>query len=137
MPGNDTEYKAHRTYLPTKWKATNIPAGQTTGVEMDIPDQTRNDFVLARKASLISIGILLSEAVTDGLIRFELTKDGVDTGKTVDMTSSSGTEAIWELKPGELVGDKGAKIGFKCGSSAALLPDGTIEAVLYPEVQWA
>ena len=123
--------------LPGFWKKTNIPAGQATGVAMDIVGKTNNYFVFQRKGSLVAVVIELTAAVTANFIRFEITKNGSATGKTFDMTSTEDTEAIWEFEPGVLVGNKGDKLGFLWGSHASLTPDGTIEAVIYPEVQWA
>ncbi len=136
MPGNTTIYKVPRTYLPAFWQKIGVTAGQATGVAMGITNITRTEIPLARKGSIVSVGITVTSAVTAGLIRFELTKNETPTGKTFDMTSSSGLEQIWEFDPGALVGDKGDDLGVLWGSSGALLPTGTIEAVLYFEVQW-
>ncbi len=136
MPGNTTIYKVPRTYLPGFWKKVGVTANQATGLAMEIPGITKTALPFARRGSVVSVGVTLTAVVTAGLIRFELTKNGTPTGETFDMTSSSGTEQIWEFDPGVLVGEKGDELGILWGSSAALLPTGTIEAVLYFEVQW-
>jgi hypothetical protein len=94
-----------------------------------------NEMALPRKTSLLTLAIILSAAPTAGLIRFEITKNGVDTGKTFDMDMTTGTRQMWEFKPGELTGVKGDRIGVKWGSSAALLPSGSIDGVVLAEVQ--
>ena len=132
-----TRYQDPRTYLPAVWQKVGVTADQTAGVAMTIPSISKVDLPFARKGSVVSVGITLTDAVTAGFIRFELTKDGTPTGKTFDMDSASGLHSIWEFPPGDLVGLKGEEIGILWGSNAALLPTGTIEAVLYVEVQWA
>lgn len=136
MPGNDTRVRSDRVFPPAFWKVVGATAGQTTGVDMDIAGITRNVFTLPRDASLMSVGVVLTQAVTAGFLRFEITKNGSPTGKTKDIDSSSGLKQIWEFKAGELTGDKGDDIGFQWGSNAGLLPTGTIEAVLYIELQF-
>lgn len=136
MPGNTTSYTSSRTFLPAIWKKTGITAGQTTGLPMPIVGITRDELPFPRRASIVSVGIVLTAVVTAGLIRFELTKNGSATGRTLDMDSTSGTKQIWEIDPGLLVGDKGDELGVLWGSSAGLLPDGTIEAGIYFEIQW-
>ena len=136
MPGNDTVVKSPRGYLPAFWKKVGVTAGQTAGVAMAIAGISKVEIPLARKGSLVSIGVTLTEAVTAGLIRFEVTKNGTATGQTFDMDASSGLKQIWEFDPGVLVGNKGDELGFVWGSSGSLAPSGTIEAVLYAEMQW-
>jgi hypothetical protein len=136
MPGNDTRVRSDRVFPPAFWKKVGVAAGQTTGVNMDIAGIARNVFTLPRPASLMSVGVVLTAPVTAGLIRFEITKNGTPTGKTFDMDSTTGAKQIWEFKAGELTGDKGDDLGFQWGSSGTLQPDGTIEAVLYVELQF-
>jgi hypothetical protein len=119
------------------WKKAGVTAGQGTGVPMTIPGISKVEIPMARRCSIVSVAITLTTAVTAGLIRFELTKNGVATGHQFDMTSTEGTKQLWEFEPGKLVGDKGDELGVLWGSSGTLTPDGTIEAVLYFEVQWA
>jgi len=135
MPGNETVIKSPRAFLPTSWFAVNLTAGETTGVEMSMTGLPFTAIPLPSQCSLVAVGIVLSAPVTVGLIRFELTKNGVGTGKTVDVNSTTGVKRIWEFKPGELVGDKGDEIGVKWGSSGSLLPSGSIDAVVFLEVQ--
>jgi hypothetical protein len=136
MPGNATSYRSARVFLPAFWRKTGIAAGQSTGLPMGIVGITKDTLPLVRKASIVSVGITLTTPVTAGLIRFELTKNGVGTGITKDITLADGTRKIWELDPGQLVGNKNDEVGFLWGSSGSLTPDGTIEAVIYVEVQW-
>ena len=136
MPGNETKVRSDRVFPPAFWKKTGVTSGQSTGVDMDIPGIQRQVFTLPRDASLMSVGVTLTAPVTAGLIRFEITKNGSPTGKTFDMTDASGVKSIWEFKAGELTGDKGDDIGFQWGSSGTLAPSGTIEAVLYVELQF-
>jgi hypothetical protein len=137
MPGNTTINVMQRAYLPAMWRQVDIAAGQATGLAMSIPGISKVEIPMARKCSIVSVAITLSESITAGLIRFELTKNSVATGKQFDMTSAHGTKHIWEFEPGDLVGDKGNELGMLWGSSGSLTPDGSIEAVLYIEVQWA
>lgn len=122
--------------MPSFWKVTGITAGQTTGVPISVIGITRDSIPMARHASVVSVGCLLSEAITNGLIRIEATRNGIDTGRTFDLTGSSGTKAIWELTPGGNVLTKGQELGFKWGSSGTLTPSGTIELTIFVEIQW-
>jgi hypothetical protein len=137
MPGNDTVVKSPRLLLPTTWVKTGFTAGQSVGVAMQLAGLPSSlvELPLPRAASLVMVGIVLSGPVAAGLIRFELTKNGIATGKTVDMDSTSGTKQMWELKPGELIGDKGDEIGILWGSSGSLAPSGSIDGALFLEVQ--
>lgn len=136
MPGNQTSYRSLRVPLPGFWKQAGVTSGQGTGLPMGIVGISKETLPLARKASIVAVGLTLTTPVTAGLIRFEITKNGVGTGITKDMTLAEGTRKIWEIDPGKLVFEKGDEIGFLWGSSASLTPSGTIEAVLYVEVQW-
>lgn len=134
MAGNTTAYISNRCFLPSFWKATGVTSGQTTGVAMNLIGITRDGMPLARKASIVSVGVMLSEAVTAGFIRLQATLNGADTAKTFDMTGP--TKAIWEFDPGEIVLSKSDEIGFKWGSSGTLAPSGSIEVTCFVEVQW-
>jgi len=137
MPGNETQSKSVKAYLPAVWSKTGFTAGQTVGVAMAIAGfpAAITAIPVPRRTSLLSVAVLLSAAVTGGLIRFEITKNGVATGKTFDMTSASGTRKLWEFEPGTLVANKGDEIGILWGSSVGLTPSGTISGVLFCEVQ--
>ena len=136
MPGNDTKIRSDRVYPPAFWKKVGVTAGQSVGETMSIVGITRTGFTLARAASLMTVGVVLTAPVTAGFMRFEITKNGTPTGKTFDMDDSTGVKQIWEFKAGELTGGKGDDIGFQWGSSGSLAPSGTIEAVLYVELQF-
>ncbi len=137
MPGNATKYTGARAYLPVVWSVTGIAANVVApGQVMSLNGLPFNEFPLARDGSIVSVGIKISAAVTAGLIRFELTKGGVLTAEQFDMDSSSGLKSIWEFEPGELTFAKADEVGINAGSSAALLPAGTIDAILGIEVQW-
>ena len=137
MPGNDTIEKSAKTFLPVFWTKTGFDSGQSTGVPMGISGFPSSivEFALPRKTSLRTVGIMLSQAVTAGFIRFELTKNGSPTGKTVDVDVVAGSRKMWTFDPGELVGDAGDEVGILWGSSASLLPSGTIDGALFLEVQ--
>ena len=134
MPGNETEYKTPRNYLPVFWWKENIPAGGA-GVPMTINNLPFEGFPFAKKASLVTLGIVLSEPVTAGLIRFEITKNGNPTGQTFDMDDSTGRKELWEFDPGKLVGNKGDELGILWGSNGSLAPADVIEAAIFVEVQ--
>jgi hypothetical protein len=136
MPGNDTLVRSDRVFPPTIWKAEGITAGQSAGQDMVIPGISSKVFVLPRRASLMSVLIVLTAPVTAGFIRLQVMRDGVPTAATFDMTSASGVKQIWEFDAGKLVGAKGAELGFQWGSSGTLAPSGTIEAVAYVELQF-
>jgi hypothetical protein len=137
MPGNETIDQSRRVFLPAEWRAASIPAGQATPIALAIPGFTAIDAMpLAERATLRSVGIVLSQPVTAGLIRFQLTRDGALVGPTFDMTSASGDKAQWTFKPGELVGAKGAAVGVALGTSGTLAPAGVIEALVVIDVQF-
>jgi hypothetical protein len=137
MPGNETVAKGKRAFLPTIWMKNDFTAGQTVGVAMLIAGFPTSivAFPLLRKTSVLSVGILLSAPVTAGFIRFELTKNGVATGNTMDMNAAAGTRKLWEFEPGALVGNKGDEVGVLWGSNGTLAPSGSIDGVLFFEVQ--
>jgi hypothetical protein len=128
--------KSPRQWL-ADWVKEGVTANQTTGADMAIVGYPLSIKILplARKTSLVTVGIILSAAVTAGLIRFEIVKNGTPTGQTFDMTSTEGTKQMWTFNPGTLTGVKGDEIGIQWGSNAALLPTGTIDSVLSLEVQ--
>jgi len=134
---NETTVKSPRAFLPVFWSGSDFAAGETTGASLPIAGFPASivEFPLPRIASLVTVGIVLSESVTGGFLRFELTKNGVPTGKYVDV--DSGSKKIWEITPGEIVADKGDEVGILWGSSPGLTPDGTIDGVLFLEVQYA
>lgn len=133
---NTTSYISNRCFLPSFWKATGVTSGQTTGVPMSLIGITRDSMPLARKASIVSVGMMLSEAVTAGFLRVQATLNGADTAKTFDLTAAQGTKTIWEFEPGDIVLGKGDEVGFKWGSSGTLAPSGSIEVTCFVEVQW-
>ncbi len=131
------ENKQSRSWLPVSWGKSGFTSGQAVGVAMEINGFPAGikEIALARNTSLVTIGILLSSAVTAGLIRFEIVKNGSATGKTFDMTSSEGLKTMWEFNPGILTGAKGDTVGLLWGSSGSLNPSGTIDGVVFFEVQ--
>ena len=136
MPGNDTRVRSDRVFPPAFWKKVGLTAGQSSGEVMPIVGITRTGFTLPRAASLMSVGVVLTEAVTAGFARFEVLKNGNPTGRTFDMDSNKGERQIWEFPAGQLTGDKGDELGFQWGSSASFAPSGVIEAVVYVELQF-
>lgn len=137
MPGNATVSKSPKTFLPVQWTKTGFTANQAAGIAMQISSfpASINEMSLARETSVLTLAIILSAAVTAGFIRFEITKNGVDTGLTFDMDVAAGARQLWEFAPGVLTGVKGDRVGIKWGSNAALLPTGTIDGVVLLEVQ--
>lgn len=137
MPGNTTQVKSPRQFFPPEWIKSSIPAGQTTGVPMEIVGVPLiNSMPMPRPGSIVSVGLVLSQAVTNQFIRFEITKNGSGTGKTKDMSSAEGTKQIWEFEPGVLPFSKGDELGFNWGSHPAMAPSGIIEALIVVEVQF-
>ena len=135
MPGNTTSYKSPRAFLPSFWTKNDILAGESTGQYMDLAGLTIKELPLPRRSSIVSIGLIVSQAVTAGLIRVELFKNDVATGVTQDITSESGLRKFWEFDPGKFVVDKGDRIGFKWDSSGSLSPSGSIDLAVFVEVQ--
>ena len=138
MPGNvTTERSMVRAFLPVVWQKAGVTANMSApGEAMVIPGMSIGTLPLPRDGSIITVGIVLTTPVTTGLIRFEVTKDGGLTGKQFDMTPASGVTSLWTFKPGELQFAKGDRAGLNWGSSASLVPTGTIEANVFIEVQW-
>lgn len=122
-----------RTFLPVTFQETNVIANQSTGVALGVVGTSLEQIPMARAGSIMSLGIVLTSAVTAGLLRLELTRNGTDTGRTFDITS--GDKKIWELEAGQLSFTKGQELGLKWGSSAALAPTG-FEMNVFFEVQW-
>lgn len=133
-----TIYTQPRAFLPVFWRHLNFTSGQSTGVAMTIPGfpaSMDESISLVRQSSLVTAGIMLSAALTAGLLRFELTINGSATGYTMDMTPSDGQRRLQELAPGKLVLTKGNRIGVQWGSSGAMAPSGSIDGVVFLEVQ--
>jgi hypothetical protein len=137
MPGNETIEKSPKAFLPVSWKKEGFTSGQATGVAMEIAGSPLSivEFTLLRKTSLRTVGIKLTQGVSAGFVRFEITKNGSPTGKTVDMDSAAGAKKLWTFRPGELAGDAGDEIGLLWGSSGSLTPSGTIDGVVFFEIQ--
>ena len=129
-------YVPPRSFFPPLWVKTNIPAGQTTGVPMDIAGvSTLKNFPTSEELSIVTVGIALSQAVTANFIRFVLTYDGVEQSQTVDMTSSDGNQRLWRFDPGKVVVSSGVRLGVNWGSHPSMAPDGVIEALVAFQVQ--
>lgn len=138
MPGNDTVIKSPRQFFPIEWIKTGITAGQTTGTPMEIVGvPTIRTMPMPRKGSIVSVGIVLSEAVTAQFVRFIVTKNGVETNKSTDITPSDGTKKLLEFDSGKLVFDKGDVLGFNWGTHPGFAPSGVIEALIICEVQFS
>jgi hypothetical protein len=137
MPGNTTVSKSRKAFLPVFWAKAGFTSGQTTGVAMPISGfpSAIMEFVLPREVTLLTIGIMLSQALTAGFLRFELTRNGTPTGKTVDVDVAAGTRKLWTLRPGELTGDAADEVGLLWGSSPTMAPSGVIDGVIFFEVQ--
>ena len=125
-----------RQFLPGAWAKEDFSAGQTTAVAMAIAGWPSglDVIVLPRRMSLVTVMVGLTMAVSAGFIRFELTKNGIGTGKTIDMDASQGTLRVVKLTPGSLVGDEGDRIGVQWGSHPSLAPSG-IDGVIALEAQ--
>jgi len=128
-------FTSSRTFFPASWYAEDIPAGQTVGVAMKVTGTSFETLPMPRESSMMSVGIVLSEAVTAGFIRFELTLNGAGTGKTLDMESGDGAAKIWEFKSGRFMLTKGQRIGVDFGSHPDLLPAGVIDALVFFEME--
>lgn len=129
-------YISSRSFFPSEWVKDSIPAGQVVGVPMDIAGfNAIKSFPFPRKASIVTVGIVLSQAVTSDFIRFALTFDGVEQSQTIDMVSADGDQKLWTFAPGKLVVSKGVRLGVNWGSHPSMTPDGVIEALVAFEVQ--
>jgi hypothetical protein len=136
MPGNTTRYADSRFYFPTEWVKASIPAGQVSGVPMPIVGLSVIDSIPAPdELSVVSVGIVLSEPVTNQYIEFRLTIDGVEQTPGIQMTPSDGDQKLQILDPGKLVIQRGQRIGVNWGSHPGMTPNGTIEAIVVFEVQ--
>lgn len=138
MPGNTTLYTQPRAFLPVFWRYINFTAGQSSAVPMTIPGfpaSMDEDVSVVRQSSLVTAGIMLSAPLTAGLLRLELTIDGTGTGDTIDMVPADGSRKVQTLAPGQLVLAKGDRVGVQWGSSAAMAPSGSIDGVVFLEVQ--
>lgn len=137
MPGNETIYKSPRFWLPVSWGVQDFAAGQTTPQAMPINGFPAGiyEFSLPRKMSLVTVGIELDAAVTAGFIRFQLARNGSLINGNLDMDSGAGLRRLIEFTPGELVGDKGDRIGIAWGSSGTLAPAGSIDGIILMEME--
>jgi len=133
---NETIIKSNRIFIPGFWKAENVTASQGTGIPMIVPGIPFATWAFPRSAALTSVGLRLTEAITAGFLRLVVTKNGTETAKLLDLTSSHGTKYLWELSASNLVGNKGDELGFNWGSNAAFAPSGSIDLVVYAEIQW-
>lgn len=133
-----TVYTQPRAFLPVFWRQLNFTSGQATALPLTIPgfpSSMDERISIVRQSSLVTVGIMLSAALTAGLLRFELTIDGTGTGDTIDMVPADGARKLRTLAPGKLVLAKGDRVGVQWGSSGAMAPSGSIDGVIFLEVQ--
>lgn len=131
----DAQYREHRATLPAIWQKESIAAGSSGTI--GISGIAKNRLPLIGKASVVRVMIGLTEPVTAGYIEFEAIIGGVATGQTIRINAAHGVERAWVIAPGKLTLDQKQQLGFTWSAGGGLLPDGTIEAILYVEVQWA
>jgi hypothetical protein len=134
-PYEPAGYFAVRSFFPASWTHAAIAKGQTTGIPMLVSATSFAELPVPRAISVVSVSIVLSEAVTANFIRFEVTKNGVPTGKTVDMDAAAGSAKIWEFASGRFMLEKGDRIGVNWGSHPSLAPNGVIDALVFFEVE--
>lgn len=137
MPGNTTYNRQARFWLPVSWSHTNFAAGQTSPLQMLITGLpfSLDEFSIARRLSLVTVGIEIDSVVTAGFIRLQISKNGAGMGVTVDIDSSTGLRQLVEIRPGVLVFDKGDRLGVQWGSNPGLLPDSAIDGVIFMEAE--
>lgn len=137
MPGNETQTKSPRQFFPPEWIKSDIPAGQTTVIPMGIVGVPLiNSMPMPRPGSVVSVGVVLSQAITNQFVRLEVFKNGSGTGKTRDITPSHGTKTLFEFEPGTLPFGKGTELGFGWGSHPGLAPADVIEMLVIAEIQF-
>jgi hypothetical protein len=135
MPGNDTIYTSGRGFFPAVWTATDVPADNTGKMEIAGFPTGLNEMPFPRRASIVSIVVALSEAVTAGQIVVRFTKDGVNTGDIVTVQDTAGIRRVVDFEPGVITFNRNHELGFRLSSSATLAPAGVIDVVVYVEVQ--
>jgi hypothetical protein len=85
---------------------------------------------LLDKATLRAVVIKLSQPVTAGFIRFQLTRNGSGVGPQVEINPGMGVVFQHVIKAGQLVANKGDEIGVQFGTHPSLAPAGSIEAIV-------
>jgi hypothetical protein len=136
MPGNETVERSPKAYLPWTWKQLNLAASQAAtqiGVS-GLPNGIER-FPLPRQSSVVTMTVQLSAALTAGFADFEITIGGTGTGKTVRMNAAAGTVKKTRFDPGEIVGSAGDRLGVESSSNGAMLPSGSVDAVVFFEIQ--
>ena len=139
MPGNETVDKTARSHLPIVWVKENFTKSQTTPVKMEISGwpSGMNQYQLSGKFSVMIVIVHLSEALTAGNVKFEVTKDGSGTGIFLNMNNTDGTRKRKNLVPAELLFNQSEEIGVQWTTNSGHAPDGVIDGVVLIQVQEA
>ena len=135
MPGNVTIYSSPRRYFPAVWTSTNIPADMGEKIDIAGFPAGLREMPFPRQGCIVSAVVALSEAVTAGQIVVRLTKDGVNTGDIITVQDTAGTRRVEDFDPGTITFNRNHELGVRLTSDSSLTPDGTIDLVVYFEVQ--
>ncbi len=124
------------SYIPFIWKIVGVTSGQTTPLVVNVSGISGiTRFALVKEASVVSITVQLSSALTNGYLDLEITKGGSATGKTIRMNAAAGTFKRVNFVPGKLTGGPGDRLGLQWSSNGPMAPSGSINAVAFFEVQ--
>ena len=134
MPGNTTVYKSVRGYFPAVWAKKDIDASTNGTIKYFSQVEI---LPLPVKSSVVSITVVLSAALTAGDLNFRITKDGIPIGGGANclMEPADGVSQTKTFEPGKVVVGKAKALGVNWNADAAMLPSGSIDAVIYFEVQ--
>ncbi len=135
MAGNTTLYTSPRRFFPAVWYSTNVPASASGKIDIAGFPAGLNEMPFPRQGSIVAIIVALSAAVTAGQMVVRVTKDGVNTGDTVTIQSGAGTRRIEDFDPGDITFNRNHNLGVRLSSSSDLAPAGSIDLVVYFEVQ--
>ena len=135
MAGNTTIYTSPRRFFPAVWYRTNVPASATGKIDIAGFPAGLNEMPFPRQGTIVAIVVALSEAVTAGQMVVRVTKDGVNTGDVVTIQDTAGTRRVEDFEPGVITFNRNHNLGVRLSSSAALAPAGSIDLVVYFEVQ--
>ena len=132
---NTTIYKSPRAYLPIVWAHNNVPVNADVVMAAAGLPVGMDQIPVARAGSVTSVVALLSSPVTNGALDLTLRLNGVDTTERIVFDPTDGTALVLMIPPGLVELDVGDTLGIHLESSTPFAPAGSIDVVVYLEVE--
>lgn len=135
MPGNETLIKSPRAFLPMLWTATNLPPNSNQVADIAGLQPGLNQVPMARAGSVAAVLVLLSTPVTAQAITVTLRKNGSNTSNQIVVGPADGLVKVAELPLVNTAYAVGDLVGIAVSTPLGFAPAGTVDLVVYLEVQ--